>query len=330
MLGEFFSLCSIGFGLSVALMGMVWSVAVRIKNAGIVDIAWAGGFYPLAAIFAFSTSGYPTRRVLIAVMVAVWSLRLATHLYFRVAGKHPQEDGRYAKLRADWGADFDRRLLWFFQLQAGLLVVLSVPFLIACLNTTTALSRIEWLGFLVWLTGVVGEAVADWQLNRFKASPENRGKTCMVGLWRYSRHPNYFFEWLVWVGFFLFALGSPWGWLTIYCPALMLHFLLRVTGIPATEAEALRTKGDEYRRYQATTNQFVPWFPHAPVMASPFAAGAAPTPRPAMARAETVSSEPAPTPAPAQLNAPPSSATSRAPKTAASGTQFHRKPKGPV
>ena len=311
MFGEFLSLFSIGFALAVALMAGIWFVAVRIKNAGIVDIAWAGGFYGLTVLYALCANGYPPRRFLITAMVAGWSLRLTAHLYFRVMGKHPREDGRYAKLRETWGADFDRRLLWFFQLQAGLLAVLSVPFLLACVNRATNLTWIEGVGFCVWLVGVAGETVADLQLNRFKADPENRGLTCMVGLWRYSRHPNYFFEWLVWVGFFLFALGSPWGWLTIYCPALMLHFLVRVTGIPATEAEALRTKGEAYRRYQQTTSKFVPWFPGSAGDGSPFRSSAAqPAPQPEPVKAEIIPTEPPPPPA--------------------DGTKFHRKPKGPV
>ena len=98
------------------------------------------------------------------------------------------------------------------------------------------------------------------QLKQFKANPANKGRVCQAGLWNFSRHPNYFFEWLVWVAFFLFALGSPWGWVTIYCPALMLFFLLKVTGIPMTEELAVKTKGDAYREYQRTTSVFVPWF----------------------------------------------------------------------
>ena len=108
---------------------------------------------------------------------------------------------------------------------------------------------------------LAGESAADRQLEAFRRDPANRGKTCRVGLWRVSRHPNYFFEWLVWVAYFVFALASPWGWVTIYCPALMLFFLFRVTGIPATEAQALKSRGEDYRQYQRTTSAFFPWFP---------------------------------------------------------------------
>ena len=112
----------------------------------------------------------------------------------------------------------------------------------------------------IWFIAVAGEGVADWQLKQFRSRPENKGKICQSGLWNYSRHPNYFFEWLVWVGFFVFAWDSPFGCFTVLCPALMLFFLLRVTGIPLTEELSLKSKGDAYREYQRTTSAFVPFF----------------------------------------------------------------------
>jgi steroid 5-alpha reductase family enzyme len=119
---------------------------------------------------------------------------------------------------------------------------------------------LEIAGAAIWLLALAGESLADYQLKQFKAGRAGTGRVCQVGLWRYSRHPNYFFEWLIWVAFFVFALGSPWGWLTIYCPALMLFFLIKVTGIPMTEELAVKTKGEEYIQYQRTTSGFVPWF----------------------------------------------------------------------
>ena len=111
---------------------------------------------------------------------------------------------------------------------------------------------------------LAGEALADRPLEWFKKDPKNRGRVCQVGLWRYSRHPNYFFEWLAWMAFALFALPSPLGFLSLACPALMLWFLLKVTGIPATEAQALRSKGEAYREYQQSTSAFFPWRPKSP------------------------------------------------------------------
>jgi steroid 5-alpha reductase family enzyme len=252
------------FGLvcvfAVALMLCIWWLALRINNLGIVDIAWSYAFAPVAVFYAATTQGDPARRWLVAGMVALWSLRLGTHLYIRVVSHHPQEDVRYAEMRAQWKNHFKLRVLFFFELQAGLIALLSIPFLIACLNPNRGISSIEYAGMAVWLVALGGEAIADWQLKQFRAGPKNRGQICRAGLWNYSRHPNYFFEWLVWVGFFVFALGSPLGCTTIYCPALMLFFLLRVTGIPLTEKLSVSSKGEAYREYQRTTSAFVPWF----------------------------------------------------------------------
>jgi steroid 5-alpha reductase family enzyme len=174
---------------------------------------------------------------------------------------HPQEDRRYADLRRDWGERTQRNMFWFFQMQALLLAILSVPGLLICLNSRPQLLPLEYAACLLWLIAICGESLADRQLQRFKANPVNRGAVCEIGLWRYSRHPNYFFEWCVWVAYFVFACASPGGWVTIYCPALMLFFLLRVTGIPMTERLSLESKGAAFAAYQGRTSVFVPWFP---------------------------------------------------------------------
>ena len=259
MLTEFLHAYWPACAFAVALMLVIWWLALRINNLGIVDIAWSYAFAPVAIYYAATTHGDPTRRWLMAAMAALWSVRLGTYLYFRVMGHHPKEDTRYAEMRQKWGKSLKLQVLIFFQLQAILIALLSIPFLFVCLNDRPGISLIEWVGAVIWLIAVVGEGVADWQLKQFKAK-KNRAPVCQDGLWNYSRHPNYFFEWLIWVGFFVFALGSPLGCATIYCPALMLFFLLRVTGIPLTEGLAVKTKGDAYREYQRTTSQFVPWF----------------------------------------------------------------------
>jgi steroid 5-alpha reductase family enzyme len=145
-------------------------------------------------------------------------------------------------------------------MQALLDVVLSLPFLLAARNPNPGLSPVEWAGAALWTLAFAGELTADAQLSAFKSRPGNKGRTCQAGLWRFSRHPNYFFEWVVWMSFALFALASPHGWLGFLSPALILYFLLRVTGIPATEEQALRSRGEEYRRYRQTTSAFIPWF----------------------------------------------------------------------
>ncbi len=249
-----------GAGIVCAMMLLLWVIHLLIKNAGIVDVGWAAGLGLLAACYAITGPGYVARKWMIAAMVGIWSLRLASYLLFtRVIGK--PEDGRYVQLREDWQNNIPVRFLFFFEFQALLDVALSIPFLLACLNARAPLGPAEYVGAGIWLAAMAGEALADQQLNNFKKNPANKGKTCDVGLWKYSRHPNYFFDWLVWVGFATFAIAAPWGFLGLLSPALILYFLLGVTGIPATEAQALRSRGEAYSEYQRTTSAFVPWFP---------------------------------------------------------------------
>lgn len=250
-------------GLCGAFAGL-YVVARRMNNYGVVDIAWSYAFGAMAAFYALAGPGWPVRRALIAALAVMWSARLGTHLFVRVMGHHPVEDGRYAQLRRDWAANFAPKMFGFFQMQAASVVLLGVAFLIACLNPAPTLHPLEIAGAGLWLIAITGEALADAQLAAFKRDAANNGRVCDVGLWRYSRHPNYFFEWVIWVSYFVFALASPGGWLAIIGPASILYLLLRVTGIPMTEEQSLRSRGDAYRRYQQTTNAFVPWFPKKP------------------------------------------------------------------
>jgi steroid 5-alpha reductase family enzyme len=242
-----------------AMMFVLWLISLKTRNASIVDPGWAFGLLICAVTYAALGHGYFWRSVIVLVMAGIWSARLGLYLFFTRIWKQPEE-GRYQQLRKDWKTNLNLKFLLFFEFQALLDVVLSIPFLVAAMNRTPQISWLEYAGFFLWLIAMSGEATADWQLSAFKKNPDNKGKTCQVGLWNYSRHPNYFFEWLVWAAWFIFALASPYGWLAIVCPALMLFFLFKVTGIPATEAQALRSCGEEYRRYQQTTSVFVPWF----------------------------------------------------------------------
>ena len=246
--------------LTCLAMAIVWVAAVRIRNAGIVDISWSLSFAPLAWLYAWLGGGDRQRTWLVAGMVTLWSLRLGGYLCRRIAGHHPVEDTRYQQLRRDWAPNADRRFFWFFQAQALAAVFFSLPFAIVSVNPAPGLGFFEWTGAALWAIGLAGEATADWQLARFKADPTTGGRTCERGLWYYSRHPNYFFEWVIWCGYAVVALGSPFGWLATLSPLSMLYLLFKVTGIPATEAAALRRRGDDYRHYQATTSVFVPWF----------------------------------------------------------------------
>ena len=246
-----------------AAFGAAYLLARKIDNYGIVDIVWTYTLGLTGVFFALAGPGWPVRRIWIGALVAGWSLRLGTHVAVRVVGHHPQEDARYRQLRRAWAGRFAAKMAGFFQLQAASVVLLAGPFLLAAFNPTPALQPLEIAGAVLWLIAVGGEALADAQLAAFKRSPSRRGEVCDTGLWRFSRHPNYFFEWLVWVAFFVFACASPWGWLAAFSPLCILWLLLRVTGIPMTEEQSLRSKGEAYRRYQRSTSAFVPWFPKA-------------------------------------------------------------------
>ncbi len=241
------------------LFAGIYGLARRLDNYGVVDVAWAYAV-GLVAVFAAATGeGWGPRRWLVAAAALVWSLRLGTHLWRRVASHHPVEDRRYQLLREAWRDRFAATMFGFFQLQALSVVVLGLPFLLAVRNPAVGFHGLELLGAAVWLIALAGEALADAQLAAFKRDPANRGAVCTNGLWGWSRHPNYFFEWLVWVGFALLAWPAPWGWVGVIAPAGILFLLLRVTGIPATEEAALRSKGEAYRRYQESTRVFIPW-----------------------------------------------------------------------
>jgi len=253
-------ICSALAGLC-GVFALCYLLARRIDNYGIVDIVWSYAFAALVIFYAALAPGWPRRKALICGMAGLWSLRLGTHLYRRVMGHHPVEDGRYVQLRKDWAGNFAPKMFGFFQLQAASVVLLGLAFFIICLNGDPRFHPLELAGAALWLVALGGEALADAQLAAFKRDPASQGRVCDTGLWRYSRHPNYFFEWLVWVAYLVFALASPLGWIAVIGPASILFLLLRVTGIPLTEEQSLRSKGEAYRRYQQTTSAFVPWWP---------------------------------------------------------------------
>ncbi len=253
-------------GLCV-LFALLWLVCRRLDNYGFVDVAWAYAFAPLAVFYAWFGPGWFLRRFTLAALGVLWSVRLGSHLLKRVAAHHPVEDGRYVQLRKDWAGNFGPKMAGFFQLQAASVVLLGLAFLLPVFNTAPRFHLLEIIGVCLWFVALYGEAIADAQLAAFKRNPANKGRVCDVGLWRLSRHPNYFFEWLVWVALFVFALASPRGWVAVIGPASILFLLLRVTGIPLTEEQAVRSKGDAYRRYQQTTSAFIPWFPKQPASA---------------------------------------------------------------
>ncbi|KRG70593.1 DUF1295 domain-containing protein [Pseudoxanthomonas dokdonensis] len=246
-----------------ALLSMAWGWhwQQRHQNIGIVDVLWAAGLGVAALLLAIFGEGAVLPRVALALMAGSWSTRLALHLWRRVS--HEDEDGRYQYLRQHWHGH-QGKIFAFFQAQALLIVLFALPFAAVAANPDD--DGWGWLvaAILVWLASVIGEAVADRQLARFRNNPANRGRTCRTGLWRYSRHPNYFFEWLHWFTYVLLAAGSPWWWLAWSGPLLMYLFLRYLSGVPYTEKQALRSRGEDYRRYQRSTSMLFPWFPRTP------------------------------------------------------------------
>ena len=248
-----------GYLIASIWMGLFWLLANTRRNAGWADVGWSLGVGIVTLFYAISTDEYALRIVMVTSMVGLWSLRLGIYLLRdRIIGK--SEEGRYQTLRKSWGDRASFYFFLFFQFQGVLILLFSVPPLIAMNHPSGVLRITDILGLGIWFLSLAGESFADWQLASFRSHTDNRGKTCRAGLWRYSRHPNYFFEWMQWWSFVVISIGAPYGWLTITGPILMLFFLFRVTGIPATESQALISRGDDYRRYQQSTNAFFPWF----------------------------------------------------------------------
>lgn len=248
------------FLAALLFMTGVWLLSLKKHNASIVDSFWGLGFVFLAWLTASHGAGFPGRRTLILALVSLWGLRLSLHITWRNWGQG--EDRRYQVWRQKYGPSFWWQSLWrVFWLQGVLLWLIALAPQAALLSPKP--DHVTWvdrLGTLIWLTGFTFEAVADWQLARFKADPANRGQVMDQGLWRYSRHPNYFGETLVWWGIFIIALAEPGNWWTIISPLTITFLLLKVSGVTLLEKE-LPERRPAYRAYQERTSAFFPWFP---------------------------------------------------------------------
>ncbi len=239
------------------IMLLVWLWALKIKNNGVVDIFWAFNFTVIALIVWLMADGEPARKNLVCALAGLWSLRLGIYLLIRVGSHLKEEEGRYKQLRQEWN---NAKFFFFFQMQAFSNVMLAIPFFIVALNKDPQVHVLEYTGAVLWLLCIIGEGTADWQLQYFKKQPQNKGKVCQYGLWNYSRHPNYFFQLSIWISVLIFSLPSPYGWLAVICPLSIGYLIFKVTGIPMTEEQAVRSKGEAYKEYQRTTSAFMPWF----------------------------------------------------------------------
>lgn len=251
---------AIGLAIILGLMLILWLVSLGLKNSSIVDIFWGTGFVIAAWVyFALNPDGLLGRKLLINALVTLWGLRLSIHILLRNRGK--PEDFRYQKWRKENGQAWWWKSFFQVFLLAGLLLwIISAPLLAAQISAKPDhLTALDFIGAAFWLVGFFFEAMGDFQLTRFKADPRNKGKVLDRGVWRYTRHPNYFGDLAQWWGYYLIA-ASAGGWWTIFSPILMTYLLLKVSGVALLE-KSMETR-TAYRDYIQRTSAFLPWFPH--------------------------------------------------------------------
>lgn len=246
----------VGFALALA----AYALALKIRLYAVVDTVWAVGL-GLGAVAYYVWAGPETLRGAAALGIMLfWSGRLTLHL-LRDRIMSGKEDPRYAALAEHWGEGAKFRFVFVFLAQIPLAALFLFPFSLAVDHAGPDWRWLDSAGLLIAVVALWGELIADRQLARFRARPDSRGKVCREGLWRYSRHPNYFFEWLHWFAYVAFALGAPLGWLSLVGPVMMYVFLRYITGVPFAERSSVRSRGQAYRDYQKTTNTFFPWRP---------------------------------------------------------------------
>src|SRR5471030_2123476 len=262
------ALAAIAVSLSILMTG-AWIIQQRTGNSGWVDTIWTfslGLVGAGSALWPVAGALPNTRQWLVAALVAIWSLRLGLHIAVRTAGI--TDDPRYAAFAKEWGVDSPRKMFMFLQNQGFGSIPLVFAIFVAARFPDDMLRLQDYLGALILLVGIAGEALADAQLKSFRKNPDNKGRVCDVGLWRWSRHPNYFFEWFGWLAYPVIAISPDyvWGWATLLAPLFMYWILVHVTGIPPLEAQMLRSRGERYRYYQSRTSMFFPLPPQKGVL----------------------------------------------------------------
>jgi steroid 5-alpha reductase family enzyme len=244
--------------LILVYMTLVFVIAVAKKNNAIVDTAWGLGFILLALFNLFYRPGITARQMLVTLLIVLWGLRLAHYLYCR--NKNRPEDFRYAKWRQEWGKSWVlRSYLQVFILQGVIMLVIALPLFILHRDDGGQLGVLEVLGGLVWLIGYLFQSIGDVQMLFFKKDAANKGKIITHGLWKYTRHPNYFGEALMWWGIFLIVAKIPYGWMGIISPLVISILLLGVSGVPLLEKKYEDNR--DFQEYAKRTSIFLPWFP---------------------------------------------------------------------
>ena len=254
---------AVGAAIS-ATMALSWYVQQRSGNSGWVDVTWSlavGSVAFIAALWPFAPDWPHWRQLSVATLAASWGLRLGLHIAART--RTAGDDPRYRNLIVQWGSDAPRRMFWFLQSQAAVGTILALSIALAAHNPDPALRTQDCIGLTVLIGAIIGEAISDRQLKAFQALPARRNAVYHVGLWRWSRHPNYFFEWLAWVAYPIVAVDfigyNPYGWFALAAPLSMYWVLVHVSGIPPLEDHMLRSRGDAFRAYQKRTRPFFPF-----------------------------------------------------------------------
>ncbi len=255
---------AMGAALS-AIMAVAWQVQRTTGHTGWIDVCWTFGTGIVAALGSLAPLGTVhapgARQIMVATLIAFWSLRLGGHILLRT--REVGDDPRYRDLIRQWGANADLRMFLQLQSQAAVGLILAISVTLAAHNMRPTLGLQDFLGMALLVGALAGEAVSDWQLRRFRSDPANQGQICEAGLWSLSRHPNYFFEWLCWLAYPVIAIdlsgANPLGWISLLTPACMYWVLVHVSGIPPLEAHMLRTRGEPFRALQARTRAFFPF-----------------------------------------------------------------------
>lgn len=241
-----------GLAVAVILMFAFWLIYLVTNTPSVVDLGWSASLGIIAIVYFAQTGVLGLRRWVVLGAVLLWSIRLSTLLLWRFY--QGQEDSRYVTLKQSWSR---LKFLALFLAQGVAAAALSLPFAFA-MTSNAPFGMWDLLGLFFFLIGMGGVSLSDHTMRRFRDNPANKGKVCKDGLWLYSRHPNYFFEIAIWVGFALLGLSAPWGFLGLISPALILYSLLYVTGIPPAEKELLASKGEAYRDYMNSTSPLIP------------------------------------------------------------------------
>lgn len=236
-------------------MSFMWGLYRILKNPSVVDVSWSLGLM-ISGLLYLGSAPLNSRTLVIGSLLILWALRLAFYLWFTRIRKG-EVDKRYTELSSGWKISPSLGFFINFQFQGILILVISSVFFLISRAALSHFILLDYIAFALCIAGIVGETIADWQLQNFKAT--YKGEVCNVGLWGYSRHPNYFFDWCCWLGFALFALSSKWGYLSLLSPFVLYIIFTRITG-PMTESGSLKSRGQKYHQYQKRTSMFFPWF----------------------------------------------------------------------